>query len=276
MILTGLLFVGVIVLVRILDDGVHPIQAAFIRYIFGLILLAPLIKKFSFFALSRKKIKFHLIRGIVHSSAVMLWFFAMTRLSIAEVTALGFLTPIFVFLGALIFLREKFYTKRICAIFISLIGAIIILRPGFRIIDVGAIAQLIAAPLFAWSFLMAKSATRTDSSVFIVVMLSFFCTVSLFFPALLVWTAPSVEEWILLILTAFLATSGHYCMTRALKETDVSLLQPFVFVRLIWSTLAGIYFFNETPDLWIWVGSAIIVISASWAAQHESKIKESI
>ena len=148
-------------------------------------------------------------------------------------------------------------------------GALLILRPGFREIDIGALAQVAAAPLFACSFLMAKSATRTESSTMIVVMLSVFCTLTLALPALAVWRTPTLEELELLFATAALATTGHYCMTRAFKAAEVSAVQPFTFLQLVWATLLGLMLFDEHPDLWIALGGALIVTAASWMAHRE-------
>ena len=220
-------------------------------------------------SLDRERLGFHALRGLVHGGAVMLWFLAMSRIPIAEVTALGFTTPIFVTIGAAVFLSERLKAYRIVAVVLGFIGALLILRPGLRVIDIGALAQLGAAPLFACSYLMAKSATRKESSSMIVVLLSVFCTLTLALPALLVWRAPTIEELTLLGLTALLATSGHYCMTRALEAAEVSAVQPFTFLQLVWATILGLMLFDETPDLWIWLGGAVIVGSATWMAHQE-------
>ncbi len=136
-------------------------------------------------------------------------------------------------------------------------------------IDIGALAQLGAAPLFACSYLMAKSATRREASSMIVILLSVFCTLTLALPALMVWRTPTLEELLLLGLTALLATSGHYCMTRALEAAEVSAVQPFTFLQLVWATILGLILFDEHPDVWIWIGGAVIVASATWMAQQE-------
>jgi drug/metabolite transporter (DMT)-like permease len=103
----------------------------------------------------------------------------------------------------------------------------------------------------------------------IVVMLSVFCTLTLALPALAVWRTPTLEELELLFATALLATTGHYCMTRAFKAAEVSAVQPFTFLQLVWATLLGLMLFDEHPDLWIALGGALIVTAASWMAHRE-------
>jgi drug/metabolite transporter (DMT)-like permease len=269
MLLTGMLFVGVTVAVRYLGTSMNPVQAAFIRYCFGIVLILPLLSRAGVMSLDRDRLGFHALRGLVHGGGVILWFLAMSRIPISEVTALGFTTPIFVTLGAAVFLSERLKPYRVAAVLLGFIGALLILRPGLRVIDIGALAQLGAAPLFACSYLMAKSATRREASSMIVILLSVFCTLTLALPALMVWRTPTLEELLLLGLTALLATSGHYCMTRALEAAEVSAVQPFTFLQLVWATILGLILFDEHPDVWIGIGGAVIVASATWMAQQE-------
>ncbi|MEC8889548.1 MAG: DMT family transporter, partial [Pseudomonadota bacterium] len=240
MLLSGIMFIGVTGIVRYLGDEMHPIQAAFIRYAFGIVLVVPVILRVGLYELLSARIRLHASRGLVHGIGVMLWFYAMSRLPIAEVTALGFTTPIFTTAGAMLILGERVKNYRVAGILVGFIGALIVLRPGLRIIDFGAVAMLIAAPLFACSLLMAKVATKTESSSVIVALLSIFCTLTLLPLALVYWRTPTTEEWSLLFLTAIFATLGHYCLTRAFQSAELSALQPFTFLQLVWATLLGL------------------------------------
>ncbi|MFL2558620.1 MAG: DMT family transporter [Arenicellales bacterium] len=269
MLLSGIMFIGVTGIVRYLGDEMHPIQAAFIRYAFGIVLVVPVILRVGLYGLLSTRIHLHASRGLVHGIGVMLWFYAMSRLPIAEVTALGFTTPIFTTAGAMLILGERVKNYRVAGILVGFIGALIVLRPGLRIIDFGAVAMLIAAPLFACSLLMAKVATKTESSSVIVALLSIFCTLTLLPLALVYWRPPTTEEWSLLFLTAIFATLGHYCLTRAFQSAELSALQPFTFLQLVWATLLGLVVFSEQPDLWLWLGAGVIVFSATWIGRQE-------
>ena len=269
MLLSGIMFIGVTGIVRYLGDEMHPIQAAFIRYAFGIVLVVPVILRVGLYGLLSTRIHLHASRGLVHGIGVMLWFYAMSRLPIAEVTALGFTTPIFTTAGAMLILGERVKNYRVAGILVGFIGALIVLRPGLRIIDFGAVAMLIAAPLFACSLLMAKVATKTESSSVIVALLSIFCTLTLLPLALVYWRTPTTEEWSLLFLTAIFATLGHYCLTRAFQSAELSALQPFTFLQLVWATLLGLVVFSEQPDLWLWLGAGVIVFSATWIGRQE-------
>ncbi len=278
MALTGVLFVGVTAIVRYLGTDMNPVQAAFVRYAFGLVLLGPvllrLFRRVPFTGLGFSRgIRLHALRGVVHGAAVMLWFYAMARIPIAQVTALGFTAPIFTTIGAALFLGEKLHIRRIGAVIAGFGGALIILRPGFVAVDPGALAQLTAAPLFAVSFLLAKKLTATESPTAIVAWLSIFVTLALLGPALAVWRTPTWEELFWLFMTAVLATLGHYTLTRAFNATEITVTQPISFLQLVWATLLGFYAFGEQPNLWTWLGGFVIVASATYIAYRETRTK---
>jgi drug/metabolite transporter (DMT)-like permease len=274
MLLTGLLFVSVTGIVRHLGSDMPAAQAAFIRYVFGTLLVLPvvyrLLKKNSYSLPSLVQYKLYALRGLAHGVAVMLWFYAMARIPIAEVTAIGYTSPIFTTIGAAFFLGEVFHARRIAAIVIAFIGAMIILRPGFQTIEFGALAQLLAAPFFASSFLLAKKLTGTRSPEEIVVMLSVGCTVVLLPGALWQWQTPTTTELFWLLLTAVFATVGHYTLTRAFACAPLTATQPISFLQLVWASLLGYFVFGESLDPWVILGGGIIVASVTYIFHRES------
>ena len=168
MLLTGLLFIAVTGIVRHLGSDLPAVQAAFVRYAIGLGFMLPFLYRTLRTRLIPRRIGLHVLRGVVHGGGVILWFFAMARTPIAEVTAIGFTAPLFTTIGAVLFLGEKLRARRIAAVIAGFLGTVIILRPGIEAIHVGALAQLAAAPLFACSFIVAKKLTETESGSVIV------------------------------------------------------------------------------------------------------------
>ena len=161
-VISGLCFVAVTGVVRHLGSDMNPIQAAFVRYAIGVALLLPTLLAVPRGALRLPRLAPHALRGLTHGIGVMLWFYAMTQIPIADVTALGFTSPIFVTLGAALFLGERLRLRRMIAIAIGFAGMLVILRPGLNTIELGAAAMLLAAPLFAASMLLAKRLTAAQ------------------------------------------------------------------------------------------------------------------
>jgi drug/metabolite transporter (DMT)-like permease len=273
MLVSTILFVMVTGVVRHLGSDMNAVQAAFIRYAFGCLFFVGLYWRLIRARRYPSGVRWHLLRGVVHGIGVMLWFYAMARIPIAEVTAIGFTAPIFTTIGAAMFLGERLQRRRITAVLIGFAGTLLILRPGVEVIEVGALAQLLAAPLFACSMLVAKKLTRTESSTDVVAWLSLFVMIVLAIPALAVWRTPTPTELSWLFVTAALATAGHYALTHAFSYTEITLLQPFSFIQLVWAGLLGYYVFNEHPDEWTLIGGAVIVASASYIAHREAKLR---
>ncbi len=270
MIATGLCFVTVTVTVRYVGPGVPAPEAAFLRYVFGSLLLAPVFYKLYTGALQVHSSRLILIRGVAHGFGVILWFYAMARIPIAEVTALGYITPVLITLGAALFLGEKLHLRRIAAVVIGLLGVMIILRPGLSSISAGQLAQLAAAPLFAVSLLLTKQLTKSEHPSVIVAGLSAVCTLTLLPPAMMNWVTPGTTELLLLALTAIFATLGHYTMTKAFALAPLTVLQPASFLQLLWATLLGALLFGESIDIFVVIGGAVLVISTTYIAHRES------
>ena len=270
MALAGLFFVAMTGIVRHLGSDMDAVQAAFIRYAFGALLLAPVYVRPVSQGTLPNNAGLHVLRGVIHGTAVMLWFFAMARIPIAEVTAIGFVAPIFTTLGAALFLGEKLHARRIGAVLIGFGGTLVILRPGIQVIDIGALAQLTAAPLFAFSFLISKKLTETNSNASIVAYMTLIVTLILMVPAIMVWRTPTLEELLWLGLMALCATAGHYTVTQAFRVADITAVQPVQFLQLVWASILGLVAFGEQPDFWTWVGAGFVVGSATYIAHREA------
>ena len=256
-------------IVRYIGSSLPSMEAAFIRYFFGVLLILPPMIRHWHGPLIPIKIKTYAFRGLLHGVGVILWFYAMARIPMAEVTAIGYVAPIFVTIGAALFLGEKLRIRRVMGILAGLMGALIILRPGFQDINLGQLAQLCAAPLFAASFLMAKRLTDTDNSAMIVGMLSIGCTITLLPGALLQWQPPTLPELGWLALTAVFATIGHYAVTRAFQAAPITLTQPINFLQLVWAAIIGYLVFSEVPDQFVIFGGALIVGATTYISHRE-------
>lgn len=272
MIVSTLMFVSVTGIVRYLGSGLPAAEAAFIRYAMGFMILLPIFWRMLKDMPPAAVIRNGAIRGFFHTFGVALWFFAMARIPIAEVTAIGYVTPIFITIGAALFLGERLRTRRIVGVLAGLFGALIILRPGFNEISIGQLAQLATAPLFATSYLMTKSMTGNTDSRTIVALLTFFCTLFLFPLALLEWQTPTMKELFWLFMTACCATYGHYAMTRALAAAPISVTQPITFLQLVWASLLGILMFDEAVDPFVILGGTVIVGAATFISHRENKL----
>lgn len=273
MVLTGVLFVGVIATVKHLGDRIPAPQSAFLRYALGLVFLIPMWPALRDAALTRRALGLFTLRGVLHAAGVLCWFYAMTRITIAEVTAMNYLNPVYVTLGAALFLGERLQIRRILAVAAALVGAMLILRPGMRALDPGHLAMLACAIFFAGSYLLAKRMTVDFPPALVVALLSIVVTVALAPVAAAVWVAPTPGELAWLFLVAAFATGGHYTMTLAFAAAPLAVSQPVIFLQLVWSVALGALLFGEPVDPWVIAGGLVIVASVTFIAWREARLK---
>jgi drug/metabolite transporter (DMT)-like permease len=273
MLATGACFVAVTAIVKHVGSGIPAAQAAFLRYALGLVFLLPMIRPMLDAALTRAELALVGLRGVAHTGGVILWFYAMTQIPIAEVTAMNYLNPVYVTLGAAVLLGERLAARRLLAIAAALLGALIILRPGFRELSPGHFAMIFTAIFFAASYLIAKRLSDTMGAAVVVGMLSVTVTLGLAPFAWAIWVPPTAAELGWLFLVAAFATAGHYTMTLAFAAAPVAVTQPVTFLQLVWAVLLGALVFGEPADGWVILGGAIILGSVSYIAWREAVAK---
>ncbi|QGY00312.1 DMT family transporter [Roseovarius faecimaris] len=273
MVVTGLQFIGVTALVKMLGTRIPAPEAAFLRYVLGLVFLLPFLKSLIRIRMERDTFLLFCARGAAHTIGVALWFFGMARIPIADVTALNYMAPVYVTLGAAVFLGEKLALRRVLAVLAALLGALIILRPGFREIGPGHIAMVFTALVFGASYLLTKLLTDRTSPGVVVTMLSLTVTVGLAPLAAMNWVTPTLYELGILFCVATLATGGHYTMTLAFRAAPLAVTQPVAFLQLVWAVLLGAVFFAEPIDPWVIFGGMLIVGAVSFISWREAKLK---
>lgn len=273
MLVTGFCFVTVNAIVRGLDGALPAPQSAFIRFCYGIIFLGPVLLPALRQGFSPRIWRLFAGRGALHVVAVIGWFYAMSRITIAEVTAIGFLNPIVVTVGAAIFMGERLASRRIIAVCVAVLGALIVLRPGIRPLDPGHLSQVLASICFGLSYLLAKRISTEVPAALVVAMMSLTVTIGLAPIAYAVWVPPTVEQVIWLGLVAVFATLGHYTMTRAFAAAPLTVTQPVTFLQLIWASLIGVVLFHEPLDGWVILGGGLMIGAISYITWREARIR---
>ena len=258
-------------IIRYLSADMHPFEIAFFRNMFGFLLLAPLILRSHGGLLQTRRLPLHMLRAVLNAAAMLLFFMALATAPLAEVTALGFVAPVFATILAIPMLGEKVGIRRWLAILAGFAGAMIILRPGFQAVSSGAMAAFASAGIWAFVLIIIKRLGRTESALTIsAYMVTLVMPLSLI-PALFVWTWPALTDIPWLIAIGVLSTIAQTLVAHALKSGDAQVVMPMEFFRLIWIATIGYVVFAELPTVFTWIGSTIIVASASYIAYRESR-----
>ncbi|TBN49384.1 DMT family transporter [Paracoccus sediminis] len=271
MLATGLCFVAVNGIVRWLGGALPAPQAAFIRFVFGLIFLGPVLVPALRSGFAPRTWRLFALRGVLHVVAVIAWFYAMSRIPVADATAVGFLNPIVVTVGAAMFMGERLALRRVAAVGVALLGALVVLRPGLRELDPGHLSQIVASLAFGASYLVAKRIAEYVPAAIVVAVMSLTVSIGLAPLAWAVWVPPSWSQIGWLGLVAVFATAGHYTMTRAFAAAPLTVTQPVTFLQLIWASLLGVFVFHEPLDGWVILGGGMMIGAITYITWREAR-----
>ena len=251
---------------------VDPVQAQFLRYFFGLVVLLPIILHHGPAAFRPLNIGAQFTRGAVHSIGLALWFFALPRIPLADMTAIGFTGPIFIMIGAYLVFKEPMRWERWAATLAGFAGVLIVVGP--KLSGSGGayhLVMLASAPVFAASFLLTKALTRYESAGTILVWQSISVSILTLPFAWLSWQPLSAWQWVAFAGCGVLGSGGHYCLTRSFAAADISATQSMKFLDLLWAALMSWLAFGDPPSASTMAGGAVICAATVWVARRESR-----
>jgi drug/metabolite transporter (DMT)-like permease len=268
--LSGVLFALLNATLRYVSLQLHPMMTSFLRFCFGLLVIAPIVLRHGFTVFHTARPSMQILRNLVHASAFGVWYTALPLIPLAEMTAISSSGPLFITIGAFLFLREQVRWRRWLAVLFGFAGVWLIVRPGFAEVSHGTALMLIAVPIIATSQLIAKVQTRSDSPNTIICWQTLLLILFFFPAALYFWEWPSWRELGLLAVAGVLGTSANMCLVNAYKVAEISVLQPLTFLNLVWASIMGLIVFGDTPDHWTFIGAGVIVASTTYIARREA------
>ncbi len=259
------------VAVRLLSDSMPAIEIVFLRNLIGLLAL------FSYFTwrglgtLRTAHFGLHVQRNVLNFSGMWLWFAAVGMMPLGQAVALHFTVPLMAVLLAVVILRERPSVVRWTATLVGFCGVLVILRPG--VIEFGAPSLMVLGSALSYAGVSTYTRVlgRTDNpgvtTFYYQLMLAAFAAI----PAFWVWQMPGLHDVPALILVAVAGTVAPYCFIRSLMLAEASIVVPFDFLRLPFTTLMAILLFGEPTNLWTWVGAAIIFFSTIVITRYEAR-----
>tara|TARA_Y100001970_G_scaffold154418_1_gene189206 strand:- start:31954 stop:32856 length:903 start_codon:yes stop_codon:yes gene_type:complete len=260
--------------VKLMSDDLHPIIICFYRCLMGLILITPFIALNNFKALKSKNTKLQLLRAAINIVSMICWFSAIGIMHFEKATALGFTTPLFTTILAVILLGEVIRFHRTAALILGFIGIIIIIRPGYLPLEFGTLLMLVASFSFSFVLIIVKKLSDTDTSIVIIFYHLLFMTPVFFLISLFFWQSININQLIIFVFLGAAGLISHWCLAQAFKLSDTTFVMPLQFTKLIWASLIGFYIFAEQPDIWTWIGGIVIFISVIYITYREAFVKK--
>ena len=256
---------------KYLSSELHYLQVVWGRYFFMLIISIPL--SFLFF---RQELKFpnslsvQLWRSFFLFLSTIFFFYAISLISLAEALTLAFVSPIIVTILSIFYLGEKVGIHRWTAVVIGFLGVLLIVRPGFIEFNFASFSALAAGISYAFYIIYTRKLSFSDSAVVTLIFTgSVGCIIiSLIVP--FVWSSLDFKQILFLILLASIGTLGHFLIILSLRLGEASKLAPLGYFEIITNIFVGYVFFNDLPDIWIYFGLFLIVISGLYIFVREN------
>ncbi len=267
--LAGALYSLVPVGVRLVSDRLPAIEIVFFRNFFGFVVFLAIFAWRGGYSLKTRRFGFHLQRNIFNFIGMWLWFAALTMMPLGKAVALHFTEPLWVAVLAILFLGERPGIYRWGGIAVGFSGILIILRPGAIPIDLAALMVLGTAFSYATVVIYSRSLARTDQPATTTIYYQGMLSVFAFVPMLWVWVSPGWQDVPGLLLVSTVGTAAPYCIIRAYKYAEASILAPLNFLRLPITVTFAYLLFGEATSLWVWLGAGVIFGAAYMMTRGE-------
>ncbi len=271
MVLVGFGFAIVPVSVRYLTDTLHVFEILLLRNAVALLPVVPIVMRSGWGVLRTRQIGSHMVRAGFNYMAMLTYFWGIQVVLLADAVSIQFLIPILTALGAVALLGEKVGWRRWLVCGIGVLGAMLIVRPGFQEVSLHTASVLVSAVFYTGAWLMVKKLTGDDSATAIVFYLNLCLLVVSAIPAALVWTDPTWHDVPGIVALGIGGWVAHFGQARAFAVADVSAMVPLDFLRLPFVVAFGYLLFAQMPDAWTWSGGAIIIAAATYLARSESR-----
>lgn len=257
--------------VKAVAPSIGAIPALWARYggqmLVVLILVAPRLRA----VIRTQYLGLQLSRSVLLLMATACFFQGLSRIGLAEATAVMVLNPMFITLGAALFLGETIGLRRCLAITVAFFGAMLIIRPGTDTFQPAALFPLGAAICFAGYALVTRAVGPNEdpwTSLFYTALVGS-TVMSALVPT--AWVPLDGTSLILIIAIAATGTLGQLLLIKAFSTAPAGVLAPFGYAGLIFATLIGLLFFAETPAFTTWIGAVVIVGAGLYVWARETQ-----
>ena len=268
----GFIFTSTSAMIRLLSTQIESVQTAFFRAVISVILLLPLMASGRVKPWHSKRIAGHFWRTFMGTTSMVLGFYAVSMLPLADATAIAFSQPLFSVVVAAVIAGEKVRWRRWSATVIGFAGVLVMVRPGEGSLQLGALVALANAAAVSISILLVRRLSDSETPLMILTQFAIFSTILLTVPAILVWRWPDFWGWVLAVGIALSATVGQYFWVQAFKAGEMSAVAPFEYMRLPFAVFVGWLIWGEMPVIWTYVGASIVIGSALYIAHREHQL----
>jgi drug/metabolite transporter (DMT)-like permease len=258
--------------VKWLSGDYHVLQLLFVRSLFVFVpTLFFLYHAGGFKMLRSKRKKLLAVRGVLAVCSWSLYLFGISRMPLADATAVFFSAPLIMTVLSMPLLGEPVGPRRWIAIVVGFGGVVIIIDPGAGMVSSGALLVLLAATLFSFAQIAARKLSSTESSATLVFYTTTILVVVTGVIQPFIWIDMSWRDVGFLAVAGLVTGVAQFCQTQSLRLAPIAIVAPFLFTQLIWATLYGYWLWGDLPGPSILIGGSVLIISGLYVFYRETR-----
>ncbi len=276
------LMIGAIVLFTAMDalakgllDRYPTPQVIWARFTGQLVLVLLILRGRAIPALRTRYPLLHLARCMCQFGATALFFTSLAYIGLAEATALTDLNPVLITLGAAIFLGERLGPRRVAGVLVAMLGAMIIIRPGFGVFTPAALLPIGAAVCYTGNALLTRFIGAQESVWTSMIYGATFGCLVLAVAMPFVWQSVQTVDILLFVLVGILGTGAQLCLIRSFSIAEASVVAPFAYLGILFAAIWGALLYSEYPDGWSVFGALVIIAAGLYVWHRETRAARS-
>lgn len=266
-------------LAKLLSESLPVMQINWARFFFHSLLTLPMVLLLlrrqplrQLVGEQRRHAGLHALRGLMLAGSSFCFFFAISENPVPDALAIFFIEPLIVMLFARLFIGERFNRRLLIAAVCGLIGVLVILRPGVAATGYTwkILFSFAAACLFAGYIVSARHVAGNTPAVFTSWTTALFGLLPVSLVMLFTWQVPELKDWLLMAAVGCLSGLGHTLIILALRYASASYISVLHYVEVPVAVLINWFIFAHFPDVFVWVGVALIACANFYAIRHKA------
>lgn len=258
MISAALFFAAIGICGRALGGGVGAFELVVFQTAISTLLMVPWLVMGGFRKLVTRRYAAYGLRAVVGMIAMASMFHALGTLPVADAMALVYAAGLFTVMFAAIALREAVGMERWIALVVGFAGALIVVRPGFAQFSWALVLMMVSALTFGATNVFTRFLATTEDANAIVFYNFILMGLLALPPALADWHTPVWRDAPSILVLGVVTLLAQQCFTRSFVFAPPAIVMPAYYLLLPFAAVMGFFVFDEVPDMWVWIGAAVI------------------
>lgn len=252
---------GAAAMIKLAAADLPNVMVVWLRCVFGLLMLTPWIVRGGFGGLQTQRWRVHVLRAGSGVTAMYCFFFAISRLNLADSVLLNYSQPLFIPFIAWLWLSERPPARIYPAVFIGFVGVAFILKPSLELVSPGGLFGLASGLFAAIAMVCIRRMSDTEPALRVVVYFTVLASLISTLPALILWHTPSPHALLAMLAAGGFASLGQILLTRAYGLAPAAHIGSLVYVTVIFATLWGWIGWAEVPDAYSVFGASLVIMA---------------